>query len=75
MVTDGGENLPELFEPGREAVTYETEDELIEKLRHYIEHDEERQAIAAAGQERTLREHTYEQRIGELAEMLESRLR
>ena len=75
LVTDGGENLPELFEPGREAVTYETEDELIEKLRHYIEHDEERQAIAAAGQERTLREHTYEQRIGELAEMLESRLR
>jgi spore maturation protein CgeB len=75
LVTDGGTNLPELFDPGREVVAYETEDELIEKLRHYIEHDGERQTIAVAGQERTLREHTYERRIGELAEMLEARLR
>ena len=75
LVTDGGKNLSELFDPGREVVTYKTEDDLIEKLRHYIEHDAERQEIAVAGQERTLREHTYEQRIGELARMLEARLR
>jgi spore maturation protein CgeB len=75
LVTDRGKNLSELFEPGREVVAYETEEDLIDKLRHYADHDEERRRIAAAGQERTLREHTYAHRIPELAEMLEARLR
>jgi spore maturation protein CgeB len=74
LVTEKGKNLSQFFEPGQEVVTYESEEDLIEKLRHYIKHDDERQEIAAAGQARTLREHTYERRIGELAEILEARL-
>jgi len=75
LVTEAGRNLSELFEPGREVVAYECEDGLVEQLRHYLEHDDERQRIAAAGQARTLREHTYARRIAELAAMLEARLR
>ena len=66
-------------EPGRavrarwEVVAYEDEDDLVEKLRHYLADDEERRRVAAAGQARTLREHTYANRIGELAAMLERR--
>jgi spore maturation protein CgeB len=75
LVTEAGRNLGEIFEPGREVVVYEDEDDLVEKLRHYTAHDDERLQIAAAGQARTLREHTYAQRIAELATMLEARLR
>jgi spore maturation protein CgeB len=74
LLTDRGSNLPDLFEPGREVVVYDDVVDLVAKVRHYLEHDTERLAIAAAGQERTLREHTYERRIGELSRMLEARL-
>jgi spore maturation protein CgeB len=74
LVTEAGRNLAELFEPGREVVVYESEDDLVEQLRHYAAHDDERRRIAAAGQARTLREHTYAQRMAELAAMLEARV-
>jgi spore maturation protein CgeB len=74
LLTDEGSNLAELFEPGREVVTYAGVDDLVEKARHYLAHEDERRTIAAAGQARTLREHTYEHRMQELAEILRSRL-
>ncbi len=75
LVTEAGRNLPELFEPEREVVTYLDENDLLERLRHYADHDDERRSIAAAGQARTLSEHTYANRMAELAAMLEARLR
>jgi hypothetical protein len=74
LLTDARDNLAELFEPGREVVTYADEDDLVERIRHYLAHDDERRAIARAGQERTLREHTYAVRMGELVSILEARL-
>jgi spore maturation protein CgeB len=70
LVTDAKVNLADLFEPGREVVTYADEDELVEQVRYYLDHDRERLAIARAGQERTLREHTYLQRMEELLAIL-----
>jgi spore maturation protein CgeB len=75
LVTEAKRNLADLFEHGREVIAYEDEDDLVEKLRHFAEHDDERRSIAAAGQARTLREHTYANRMTELAAMLEARLR
>ena len=74
LLTDAGSNLGELFEPGREVVVYDGAGDLVAKLDHYLAHDDERVAIARAGQERTLREHTYGRRIEELAALLEARL-
>ena len=73
LLTEAAPNLAGIFEPGVEIVTYTDADELVEKARHYLEHDDERAAIAAAGQARTLREHTYEQRTRELVVLLEAR--
>jgi hypothetical protein len=70
LMTDEKENLPGLFTPGSEVVTYSGEDELVERVAYYLEHDEERRAIAAAGQARTLREHTYRHRMEELLAIL-----
>lgn len=71
LLTDRKDNLAELFDVGSEVVDYETADELVERARHYLEHDEERRRIASAGQERTLREHTYRTRMPELLEILD----
>jgi hypothetical protein len=74
LLTDEKSNLGELFEVDAEVVTYAGEDELVERVLHYLDHEDERQAIARAGQERTLREHGYDVRMRELASMLEARL-
>jgi hypothetical protein len=70
LLTDSKRNLGELFESGQEVVTYDDADDLVEKARHYLKHEHERAAIAAAGQARTLRDHTYEVRMRELVEIL-----
>jgi hypothetical protein len=70
LMTDAKHNLSELFEPGEEVVEYFDTDDLVEKLRHYLADEDERSRIARNGQERTLRDHTYERRMRELVEIL-----
>lgn len=65
LLTDHKENLKTLFEPGKEVVTYRSAGEAAELIDYYLTHDTERQAIAKAGQARTLREHTYLNRMQE----------
>lgn len=72
LVTDSKPNLSELFDVGREIVAYSSAEECVEQLRHYLKHEDERRAIAEAGQRRTLREHTYRRRAEELVGMLSS---
>lgn len=70
LITDWKVNLHEMFEPGKEVVAYRGLKECAELTRYYLEHDEEREAIARAGQQRTLREHTYYQRMQELVDIV-----
>ncbi len=70
LVTDAKRNLHELFEPDAEVVTYSSAEEAAEKIRYYLDHEDERAAIARAGQARTLGEHTYAHRMRELEEIL-----
>ena len=70
LLTDWKDNLHELFEVGKEVVAYRTPQECAELVKHYLEHDGERRAVAKAGQERTLRDHTYQQRMKELADIV-----
>jgi hypothetical protein len=66
LITDWKENLNEMFEVGKEVVAYRTPKECVELIRYFLKHEDERQAIARAGQERTLRDHTYYSRMQEL---------
>ena len=66
LVTDWKKNLHEMFEPDKEVVAYRTQEECVEKVEYYLAHDDEREAIARAGQQRTLRDHTFRQRMLEL---------
>jgi hypothetical protein len=66
LLTDWKQNLHEMFEPGKEVVTYRTPEECAEKIQRYLTHEADRQTIASAGQARTLRDHTYQHRLQEL---------
>jgi spore maturation protein CgeB len=70
LITDWKEDLPSIFEPGREVIHYRSAEECVELVRYYLKHEAERQAIARAGQARTLRDHTYGQRMQRLVEMV-----
>jgi hypothetical protein len=73
LLTDAARGLGDLFAED-EVVTYESPADLIEKARHYLEDEAARVRIARAGQQRTLREHTYRARMAELDRMLQARL-
>ena len=72
LLTDSKSNLGDLFEVDREVLEYGTATEAIEKICHYLAHDEPRDAIALAGQHRTLRDHTFAQRAAELDNIFRS---
>jgi len=72
LLTDQKKNLGEIFDVGREVVAYTDTNDCLEKIRYYLAHEDERQAIAAAGQQRTLNEHTYFHRMQELLEILKA---
>jgi glycosyltransferase involved in cell wall biosynthesis/SAM-dependent methyltransferase/Tfp pilus assembly protein PilF len=69
VLTDEAEGLRDLFEDGRHVVVYHGEADLLEKIAWYLEHPEEREAIASAGQALVLREHTYSHRLEEMLHM------
>jgi glycosyltransferase involved in cell wall biosynthesis len=71
LITDFKMNLNEVFEPGKEVVAYCSPEECVELVQYYLEHEKEREAIARAGQKRTLREHTYRHRMKELVAIIE----
>ncbi|MBD3176430.1 MAG: glycosyltransferase, partial [Armatimonadia bacterium] len=53
----------ELFTPGKHLVTFTSDEELLQRIDYYLEHDDERERIAAAGHERVMAEHTYEAKM------------
>lgn len=57
------EELAEHFEIGREIVCYRNRDELLDRVRYYLAHDEERERIREAGYRRAQRDHTWQKRL------------
>ena len=71
LVTDWKENLADLFEPGKEVVTYRSTEECIDLVNYFSRNDAAREKIAMAGQARCHKEHNYEKRMSELLALLE----
>ncbi len=66
LLTGDADNLKDYYIDGKEIVVFRGVDDLIEKAKYYLEHGKEREEIARAGYEKTLREHTYEKRFNEI---------
>lgn len=75
LITDFKDNLQDLFEVGKEVVAYRTPEECAELIRYYQRNKAEAMAIAKAGQARTLREHSYANRMKQTARVLERSVR
>jgi hypothetical protein len=58
LVADTGPNMVEIFEEGKEIVTYSSKEEAVEKINFLLSNCCKRKEIAQAGQARTLRDHT-----------------
>lgn len=59
QISDCPDLLDRVFQPGREIVGYVDFDDLIAKVRYYLDHDEVRRAIALEGYRRTMREYRF----------------
>ncbi len=51
------------FEIGKELDVYETNDEMIEKIKYYLENEDERKTIALAGQKKVLEHYSYKKQM------------
>jgi len=67
---DERKDIFNLFEDGKEFVSFHGADDIRQKVQYYLSHDEERERIARAGFERTKQHHTYMDRIKEVLNMV-----
>ena len=58
------------FQEGVHFVGYHKEEEIIERVRHFLIDEGARQCIAEAGREKVLRQHTYDCRVKTVLESL-----
>jgi len=58
--------LSEHFTPGVDLDAFHSVDDLIDKIRHYLQHPDKAAEMARRGQLRAHREHTYENRLREI---------
>lgn len=57
QISDGGEYLKQFFSVGEEVISYRGADELIDKVKYYLAHDEERERIALNGFRRVRKDY------------------
>lgn len=70
LLTNYQAEIPDYFEIGRDLETYESMEELEEKVHYYLTHDEERVEIAINGYEKVAKYHTYEIRLAHMIKVL-----
>lgn len=72
LLTDNLANLPTLFQPGVHVGVYDSPADCVAKIKYFLAHDAEREAIAEAGQVHTLEQHSYRNRIEEILRLSET---
>jgi spore maturation protein CgeB len=65
-LTEAQPELAEYFEPDKEVLTYSDRDELLEKARYYLAHQEHAERVRRAALIRSRREHTWQHRFDQL---------
>ena len=65
-LTNFQSEIPEYFEVGKDLDIYASEEELMEKIRYYLEHEKERQAIAESGYRKAKEQYSLELRVKQI---------
>ena len=74
QLADHKDDLPALFKPGQEILTYLDLRELQRHLDYALAHPDEARAIGASARQRALAEHTLRHRIDEIMTVVDARL-
>ncbi|MEM9854050.1 MAG: glycosyltransferase [Pseudomonadota bacterium] len=73
LVTDRiGNGLSEIAKEGVHYVGYDTVDEALEKIEHYLSDDAAREQIALAGQEHLRAHHSYDARFAQMMDVVDA---
>jgi len=75
LLTDNKKNMGDLFDAGSEVVVYENAEDCIAKVKWLLDHEDERKRIALAGQQKTLKYHTVENRCRSIIEIINNELK
>jgi spore maturation protein CgeB len=70
LLTDFKDNLQTLFEPNREVVAWRSVNECLSMIDRYLNDEDERTAVAMAGQARTLSTHTFRRRVDDILQFV-----
>ena len=62
-MTNAQDEICDYFTPGVHLETYTSRGELKEKIRYYLDHDDEREQIAQNGFDEVLNKHTVLMRV------------
>jgi hypothetical protein len=74
LLTNYTPGLEKMFDIGKEIVVYTSIEDLDNKVKYYLENEDERNQIAEAGHQRVKRDHTYFERSKRLIEIINENL-
>ena len=69
LITNYQAEIPEIFEIGKDLVTYDSMQDLKDKCHYYLTHNQERIEIAQNGYEKVKKLHTYDVRLTEILKL------
>ncbi len=70
LITNYQEEISEYFDIGVDLEVYTSEDDLISKIKYYLEHEDERKQIARNGFEKVRSFHTIDIRLKQMVEKI-----
>lgn len=63
LLTNWVPTIEDVFEDGKHLVLYRSLDEAVDKIKYYLKHDDEREAIAQSGYNEVITKHKIQDRV------------
>lgn len=70
LLTSWQENIPDLFVEGEEVIVFKDKEDLLKKITYLLSREDDIRKISYAGQQRTIKEHSFIERAKMLSEYL-----
>ncbi len=70
VISGFADDLDKFYKEDEEMVFYRSTEDLIRKIKYFLPKKEEREKIAEAGYQRTLKDHTYQKRLEDIFNLI-----